>query len=286
MAATEQLLVVGCGDVGMRVAGLWLAAAPAGTRLAWGMRRSPPAAPCHPAGLRWLRGDVRDPSILALLPAGITHVAYLPTPDGRNEADYRATFVDGLRHVWSALDHAALQRFLLVSSSAVYGDHQGAWIDEDTPTNPPGFNGAILREAEQWLSQQPASTVTLRLAGLYGPGRVQLAERLRAGRARVPRTTRHWANRIHVDDAAGAIAHLLHAPQPLQVYIGADDTPLPLDELYDYIATLVGAPPPAEGPPPPGIGSKRLRNTRLRASGYTLRWPDARAGYAALLRQP
>ncbi|CAM5244290.1 NAD(P)-dependent oxidoreductase OS=Rhodanobacter lindaniclasticus OX=75310 GN=B1991_15445 PE=4 SV=1 [Rhodanobacter lindaniclasticus] len=115
------------------------------------------------------------------------------------------------------------------------------------------------------------------------PGRTQLFERLRAGTARVPRITPHWANRIHVDDAAAAIAHLLALADPQSCYLGVDSAPLPLDVLYDHLAHLLGAPPPAEGPPPPGIGSKRLGNARLRASGFEPRWPDARAGYAALL---
>jgi hypothetical protein len=63
-----------------------------------------------------------------------------------------------------------------------------------------------------------------------------------------------------------------------------DDTPLPLDVLYDHLARLLDAPLPADGPPPPGVGSKRLCNARLRASGFVPRWADARDGYAALLQ--
>ena len=125
-------------------------------------------------------------------------------------------------------------------------------------------------------------SVTLRLAGLYGPGRTQLLERLRAGTVQVPRATPHWANRIHVDDAAAATAHLLALDDPQPCYLGVDDTPLPLDVLYDHLARLLDVPLPATGPPPPGVGSKRLSNARLRASGFVPRWPDARVGYAAL----
>jgi nucleoside-diphosphate-sugar epimerase len=86
-----------------------------------------------------------------------------------------------------------------------------------------------------------------------------------------------------VDDAAAAIVHLLGLPDAQAVYIGADDTPLPLDVLYDALASRIGAPPPPAGPAPGGVGSKRLSNARLRQSGFSLRWPDARGGYAALL---
>lgn len=272
----ERVLLAGCGDLGLRVAQRLHAR---GDEV-WALRRHPPAGGQH---VRWLRGDLTDADSLSSLPPGLTQLVYLPAPDHRDAAVYKALFVDGLRHVLARVDGPSLQRVLLVSSSAVYGEHGGDWVDEDTPAQPPGFNGALLRDAEQWLLAQPVRSIVLRLAGLYGPGRMQLVERLRQGRVVVPRTTPHWANRIHIDDAAAAVAHLLALPAPQQIYLGVDDTPLPLDVLYDHLAQLIGAALPAAGPPPGGIGSKRLSNARLRASGFVPRWPDSRAGYAALL---
>ena len=86
-----------------------------------------------------------------------------------------------------------------------------------------------------------------------------------------------------VDDAAAAIVHLLSLDAPDALYVGVDDTPLPVDELYDYLAGLLGAAPPPDGPSAPGIGNKRMSNAHLRATGFQCRWPDARMGYAALL---
>ncbi|HTH68630.1 MAG TPA: SDR family oxidoreductase [Rhodanobacter sp.] len=274
---SERILLAGCGDLGERVAQRLRAH---GDEV-WALRRQPPARGMH--GIHWLRGDLTDPASLRELPAGITRLVYLPAPATRDKAAYRAIFVDGLRHLLDALDRRRLARVLFVSSSAVYGEHDGDWVDEATPTDPPGFNGAVLLEAEQWLAEQSLPSTVLRLAGLYGPGRLQLIERLRAGQLRVPRETPHWANRIHVDDAAAAIAHLLQLKSPQPLYLGVDDTPMPLDELYDFLAALIDAPLPAEGAAPAGVGSKRLRNARLRASGWTPQWPDAREGYAALL---
>ncbi|WP_460878528.1 NAD-dependent epimerase/dehydratase family protein [Rhodanobacter koreensis] len=274
---SERILLAGCGDLGLRVAQRLRAA---GNEV-WALRRRPLVA--DDSGIRWLRGDLTRPETLRELPAGITQLVYLPTPDQRDAAAYRRTFVDGLRHLLDALDHASLQRVLLVSSSAVHGEHAGDWIDEYTPPAPPGFNGSVLLEAEQELAMQPVSSVVLRLAGLYGPGRLQLIERLRAGQLQVPRAHPHWANRIHVDDAAAAIVHLLSLVDPLPLYLGVDDTPLPLDVLYDHLSALLGVPPAADGPAPAGIGSKRLSNARLRASGFVPHWPDSRDGYAALL---
>jgi len=272
----KRVLVVGAGDLGMRAARLLLAQ---GAEV-WALRRRPAAA--EHARLHWLQADLGDPGTLRAMPAGVTHVVWSPAPDKRDPRAYEAVFTLGLQHVFAALDTAALRRLVFVSSSAVYGEHGGDWVDEDTPPAPPGFNGRILLEAEQWLSEQGLPAAALRLAGLYGPGRTQLFDRLRAGQARVPVDPPHWANRMHVEDAASAIVHLLDLPDALPVYIGCDDTPLPLHELYGYLANLLGAPAPAAGPAPAGVGSKRLSNARLKSSGFVLRWPDARAGYAAL----
>ncbi len=274
---SQTILIAGCGDLGQRAAALLARHGHA----VWGLRRHPPT-PAPDGPLRWIAGDLTQPDSLRALPAGITRVLYTATPDGRDEAAYRRAFVQGLQHLTAALP-GSVERIVFVSSSAVYGDHDGDWVDESTPTAPLGYNGRILVEAENWLADQPVRSIALRLGGLYGPGRLQLLERLRAGQARAPRDPVHWANRMHIDDAAAAAAHLLLLESAESVYVGADDTPLPLHTLYTDLAAQLGAPPVPEGPGPANVGSKRLRNARLKASGLTLRWPDARAGYAALI---
>jgi nucleoside-diphosphate-sugar epimerase len=139
-----------------------------------------------------------------------------------------------------------------------------------------------MLEAEALLhARLPGRGTALRLSGLYGPGRLRLPAGLRAGRIASPDGLGHWANRIHIDDAARACAHLLTLPAPLTCYIGTDDHPMPTATLYDALAQMAGGPPPArEYRPPDG---KRLSNTRLRASGWTPAWPDALDGYAACL---
>jgi nucleoside-diphosphate-sugar epimerase len=272
-----KVLIAGCGDLGRRVARQLLE----GGNEVYALRRNPPAD--DDSGVHWLGADLADAQSLRDLPAGTTQLVYTPTPDARDEMAYRRTFVEGLRHLLTALDQRSLQRVLFVSSSAVYGDHGDEWVDEDTQPVPPGFNGTVLLEAEAWLMSQPVRSVVLRLAGIYGPGRMHVIEQLRAGTARVPRQPRHWANRIHIDDAAAAIVHLLSVEKPKSLYLGVDDTPLPLDVLYDDLAALIHAPVVAEGAAPAGVGSKRLSNARLRASGFHFHWPDSRSGYAELL---
>ncbi|MNQ33786.1 hypothetical protein D3C85_472230 [compost metagenome] len=273
---TERVLLIGCGDLGQRVARRFLAR---GDQV-YALRRHPPA---DDSGIQWLQGDITRADTLPALPEGVTRLIHVPAPGARDAAVYQGVFVDGLRHVLDALDTSQLKRVVFVSSSAVYGEHQGDWVDEDTPPAPQGFNGRVLLEAEAALAARGFSSTSIRLAGLYGPGRLQLIERLRSGAAGAPREPEHWANRMHIDDAAAAVFHLALLPKVAPVYVGCDDTPLPLHVLYTELAAMIGAPAPREAPAPANVGSKKLSNARLRASGFTLQWPDSRQGYAALL---
>ncbi|HYG44595.1 MAG TPA: NAD-dependent epimerase/dehydratase family protein, partial [Bordetella sp.] len=149
----ERVLLAGCGDLGLRLARRLRAR---GADV-WALRRQPPADGGD--GIQWLRADLTQPATLTDLPGGITHLAYLPAPGARDPAVYRAVFHAGLPALLAALDTRALQRVLFVSSSAVYGDHHGGWVDETTPPDPVGFNGRILLDTENWLAAQAVSSV-------------------------------------------------------------------------------------------------------------------------------
>ena len=282
--SAKRVLIAGCGDLGLRVARLLDLENSANH--SWGLRRQPDLESTQDIpGLTWIACDLTEPSTLRDLPKDITHVLYTAAPNARTEADYRAVYRDGLEHVLQAVTSPALQRVLFVSSTAVYGDQGAQWIDEDTPTAPKSFNGQVLLETEQWLHSQSAQfeTVSLRLSGIYGPGRSYLLDRLRAGQATAPAAESHWVNRIHIEDAAAAVLHLMNLPKPQPIYLVTDSTPLPMRVLYEALANLVGGPTPPEGAAPASVGSKRLSNARLRDSGFRLRWPDSREGHAALI---
>ena len=190
-------------------------------------------------------------------------------------------FVDGLRNVLAALDASHLQRIVFVSSSAVYGEHRGGWVDEDTPPAPQGFNGRILLEAEALLAARPESATALRLAGLYGPGRLQLIERLRSGQAGAPVEPRIGPT-ASIDDAAAAVAHLALLPAVAPVYIGCDDTPLPLHELAPTWRARARR---ASRPRPPTWAARNSATRGCAPAACASQWPDSRLGYAALLAE-
>lgn len=280
-----RLLIAGCGDLGTRVAKLVLKNT--GSRV-WGLRRTQTNNESMPPGFSWLSVDLSKPESMSVLPKGITHILFSATPDVRSESDYRQLYLNGLQNIVQLAESPALERVIFISSSAVYGEHVDEWVNEDTPVSPSHFNGRVLIEAEHWLlgfgQSRGLTTLSLRLSGIYGPDRTVLLERLKAGLASAPTTPVHWANRIHIDDAAAAVHHLLYVERPAPTYLVTDSTPLPMRTLYEYLAKLVGGPIPPQGDAPALVGSKRLSNARLLSTGFKLMWPDAREGYAALLQ--
>lgn len=292
MNSSKKLLLAGAGDLCQRTAPLMAASGVP----SWGVRRTPPSISADP-NITWVAADLKTID-RAVLPEGITHVLYAPTPDRRTPDNYRDVFVAGLSRLLDQLDSDRLQRVVFVSSTAVYGDNEN-WITEQTVAAPEQFNGEILLEAEQYLKKRlPGRSVCLRLSGLYGPGRTTLLDRLREGRVSIPGTGAQWANRIHIDDAARACAHLLTHPDPMSTYIGSDSRPYPVGELYRALASMLNAPAPStelstaqeqdsmskNGRPAKNtIRGKRVSNARLLQSGFTLLWPDAMKGYQALI---
>lgn len=278
MSDAGAVLLAGCGDAGCR-AGLLLAAA---GRRVYGLRRSEHPLP---APLQALRADLTDAATLGNLPDDIRDVIFLPAPGRRDEAAYRGLFLDGLDNLLESLQRRGigLRRLVFVSSSAVYGEHAGAWVDEDSECQPLAFNGRLLLQAERRLAGSGA--VIARCAGIYGPGRTRLIDQVVNGLARRPAGAPEFSNRIHVDDVAGALAHLVGLAQVQPCYVLSDDEPVPLDQVQSWLAQQLNLPPLPPGPAlvERAVGSKRLCNRRLRASGYALRHADFRSGYAGLL---
>ncbi|MHB8570710.1 MAG: NAD-dependent epimerase/dehydratase family protein, partial [Metallibacterium sp.] len=136
MPVEAPVLIAGCGDVGMRLAALLQAQ---GQSVLCLRRNVAALAP----GLPGFAADLADAAALRALPRGIRRVVFLPAPAARDAAAYRSVYLEGLGHLLDALDLEALQRCVLVTSSAVYGEHAGAWVDEDTPPAPLAFNGVI-----------------------------------------------------------------------------------------------------------------------------------------------
>lgn len=276
------ILLAGCGDLGTE-AGLRFAAA--GHRVV-GWRRSPDKLPAEIEGVAANLSTAELPPV----PADTTAVVIAVAADGPTEEAYRAAYVDGVGHVLDALERDAVtpQRILFVSSTAVYGDADGAWIDESTIPEPGGFSGRIMREAEDLLLKRLDRTgitpFVLRLGGIYGPGRTRLIDQVRTGAALIPDQPR-YTNRIHRDDAARAIVHLCTmTAEPDSAYLGVDDDPAELGDVLRFLAAELGmaAPPTASLGDARG-GNKRCSNALLRGTAFSLKYPSFREGYRDIL---
>jgi nucleoside-diphosphate-sugar epimerase len=279
---TGRILIAGCGDLGTEL-GLRLAAT--GWEV-FGARRSPEVLPPRITGVRSdLEGDLGD------LPTNLDVVVHAAAAGGRGVAGYEAVYRDGLRRLLDrVLDGGSdVQRVVFVSATSVYGVADGSEVDEATPTEPSRETGRALVEAERLLAAAPVRSTSLRLAGIYGPGRTRLIDTVRDGTARSPDGD-HPTNRIHRDDAAAAIVHLLTAvDEPEEVYVGVDRDQAQLAEVQRFLAAELGVPaPPPAGDQDDGAGgrrsgAKRCRGDRLVATGFTFRCPTYREGYRAIL---
>lgn len=280
-----NVLIAGCGYVGSAL-GVRLAAA---GHTVWGLCRRPDALPpsIHP-----LIADLTAPETLQALPPDMDFVFYTTAPDGSTDEAYRAAYVDGLGHLLQALisQGQLIQRVFLTSSTAVYAQSGGEWVDETSPTIPGHFTGARLLEGERLLLNGPFPATVLRLGGIYGPGRTGLIERVRQGAAVCLDGPPIYTNRIHRDDCAGVLHYLMTLPDPDFLYLGVDDDPAEQCTVLRWLAAQLGvAPPRVEASP--GFdrrrrSNKRASNARLVASGYVFRYPSFREGYAALLAAP
>ncbi|WP_258805024.1 NAD-dependent epimerase/dehydratase family protein [Pseudarthrobacter sp. NS4] len=276
------ILLAGCGDLGTE-AGLRFAAL--GHRVV-GWRRSPAKLP---DAIEGAAADLSTPG-LPPVPAGATAVVIAVAADSPSEEDYRAAYLGGVTHVLDALERDGVkpQRVLFVSSTAVYGDSGGGWVDESTAPAPTGFSGRVLVEAEELLRARLVGTgttpVSLRLGGIYGPGRTRLIDQVRTGSAVVPEDIR-YTNRIHRDDAAAAIVHLVTMRgEPAPTYVGADNDAAELGTVLRFLTAEMGlSEPPVGAAGPARGGNKRCSNELLRSSGFSFTFPSFREGYRDIL---
>lgn len=182
-----------------------------------------------------------------------------------------------------------------LSTTAVYGDHKGAWVDETTALTPGTARGAARVAAEQAWSALGLPLHIFRLAGIYGPGRGPF-EKVRDGTARRIIKTGQVFSRTHVQDIAQVLAASIARPAPGGIYNVCDDDPAPPEDVLSHAARLLGLPDPpaipyetAEMTPMARsfyAESKRVRNDRIKADlGIKLLYPTYREGLAGLLSE-
>ncbi|MDN3522814.1 SDR family oxidoreductase [Halomonas ramblicola] len=277
-------LILGCGDIGMAL-GKRLQEAGQGVI---GARRNPKAL--EGSGLEAVAADFADAASLTTLPDADILV-YVVSADRFEEAAYRAAYPEGLQAVLAefAARERAPRHVFFVSSTSVYAQQAGETVDETSLTEPTGFSGQLMREAEDVLLAHELPGTVVRFSGIYGPGRDRLIRQVGEGRIAPPSPAMH-TNRIHRDDCAGVLAHLigrvLDGEGVEDLYLASDCEPAPLHEVMSWLARQlkVEASETIQSPLR-RRASKRCDNARLLASGYVFRYPSYREGYAQVLRE-
>lgn len=279
--ARDKCLLIGFGDIGGRLARLL---PPAHYQVTAISRR----AKACPGYIELSQCDAtNEAQVASFLKECVDVVVITLTPDAYNDEAYHRTYVRSMEVLVRVLRAAERppRRVLFVSSTSVYGQRDGSWVDEASPTEPAGYAGRRLLEAESLLLDSGLPGCVVRFSGIYGPGRERLIGQVRAGEgcAREPVV---YTNRIHADDCAGVLAHLIQYQGALApVYLATDCMPAPLWEVKRWLAAEMGLPEGhlREEPVNTRRGSKRCANRMLLETGYRFLYPTFREGYSAVL---
>jgi len=275
-------LIIGCGYLGQRVAALWHQAGHTVQALT---RSEPRAEEFRRQGWQPILGDLTQPGSLPRF-AEIDTLLLAVGLDRRAGHSQREVYVRGLANLIDACDHPP-RRIISVSSTSVYGQEQGEWVDEDSVTEPQAENGQVCLEAERLLHERWPHAQIVRSAGIYGPGRlIARVEQLRNGAPLAGRPDA-WLNLIHVDDLATAVLAVVDRAPPGSTWLAVDNRPLTRQEFYLALTRRVGAPDPRflEGDSAVAGGlNKRCSNRRLREElSWRLRYPTIEEGLPPLL---
>ncbi|MCR9092357.1 SDR family oxidoreductase [Algiphilus sp.] len=279
----QAVWIVGCGDVGMRVAERLQREGREPTGV---VRSEQSVERLHVAGLRAMQCDLDTQA-----PPLEGTVIWLAPPPREGAQEPR------LARCLAACP--GIDRLLYLSTSGVYGDSGGEWIDESAPIAPKSARGQRRADAERqlaaWRSETGGDYVVIRVPGIYGPGRLPL-QRLQEGTPVITADRAPYTNRIHVDDLAAATVCVLRSGESGTAYNVADGNPTTMTDYFLRCAALLELPAPPQLPPEEARAhmsaamwsfmeeSKRLRVDRLRDElGFRWQYPDLASGLPACL---
>jgi len=277
----SNILIAGCGELG-NLLGHKLSQA--GHKV-WGLRRNAQAVrvPIQP-----IQADLLAIESLQQLPKHLDYVFYMPAADGFNDQAYCDCYVRGLNNILQALQeqNQNLKRFFFISSTCVYSQNEGEWVDEETATPPKHFTGIRHLEAENLALSSAYPATVVRFAGIYGPSRARFLKEVLSGRAKMHENP-VYSNRIHIEDCTGVLEHLMSLKDPQELYLAVDSAPTLENEILSWLADQLFLPEPeyADSISERLRSNKRCKNQRLIDSGYQFLYPTYKEGLENVIAQ-
>ncbi|MDB2670166.1 sugar nucleotide-binding protein, partial [Porticoccaceae bacterium] len=201
---------------------------------------------------------------------------------------YQKAYVDTATALASSINNAEYQPKIVIwiSSTSVYGDSTNQWLDEESPVNPASFFARALKKAEDIMAAVSCDLTIVRFSGIYGPGRLALLSSVKSGVGR-PAQPEQWSNRIHSDDCAGFLVHLVNRYQSGEklekLYVGTDCEPATQHDVRKWLAGNLNVILTKETRSS-RAGTQRYTNKKVLQSGYQFQYPTYREGYVSVIK--
>lgn len=274
-----SILIIGCGTIGQALGD---ALVKQGHQVI-GLRRRPPTTL---SSFKFIAADITSQAAINQLDLAVDLVFFIVSADGRTEQSYREVYQYGLSNTLNQWRNVP---WFFVSSTSVYGQTQGEWVDEASPTQPLGITSQLIVQAEQQVRAAHPLNVVVRFSGIYGPGREYLL-RMAKQAPTIQQSPPYYTNRIHQQDCVGVLNFLCQqrlAGRALDAcYLASDLDPAPLWEVIDWLSTHRHCLPPQAKPiDPKAERNKRCSSRRLQALGYTFLYASYRDGYLPLIHE-
>jgi nucleoside-diphosphate-sugar epimerase len=276
-----KILIAGCGDLGSRL-GKSLAKK---DHKVYGIRRNIHKIPNE---IIPISCDIclQPPKV----PNNIDYIYYILSAKSFNDNAYYKAYVLGVKNLLKAVKGQNIKRIFFISSTSVFGQSNGKWVDENSEVDDSSFSSKRLIEGENLIGQSEHPSTVIRFGGIYGKGRTHLIDLILDGKGHCLEDI--FSNRINTDDCIGVLKHLLtinRSKKLADLYIGVDNKPTLSCEVYEWLAEQLSASDIEHIEPTENSrtkrSNKRLSNKKLTATGYKFKYPNFKKGYSALLEE-
>ncbi len=288
-----RTLIIGCGYIGLPLGAELVRQ---GHEVIGIGRNAEGRADLKEAGIKAANADVTQPESLRRIEGTFDWVVNCVSSSHGGLEDYRRVYLEGTRHLLDWLAATPPKKFIYTSSTGVYGQDNGAVVKEEHTTEPASETGKVLVATEQLLltaaRERKFPAAILRIAGIYGPGRIHLLRQFLANESRIEGRGERHLNMIHRDDVVGALIAALQSARPGEVYNVVDDEPIAQVHFLRWLSETLGKwMPPAASPEEVakkkrGVTNKKVSNRRMKMElGYLPKYPTFRQGYTAEIKR-